>query len=459
MNSMVGYLRLKDPTRRATVIGVGVVAVLGLIAAWAAISLAGTKTGAVLALVAALGIPLAYAAVIAPAVFPLSLYLFLVPLDGLLDLTAVGTVTRLLGAFSAAALVFYMIRVKKAVEPARSMVWWVLLYLWAAASMFWAIDVPTAQQALPTELQLFGLYFVISMFPIDRKTLAKVVLIAVAGSVAAGAYGDYYYHANAAAISARFITADTGNLNPDHFGASMILPISLCITALVWTRSFFTRVACLVGLAALLWAVDLSGSRGAALAVVAVVVYLLLRDRHRIQLASIVGFMFAAVLVTSGHNLFQRFSMSLVNGGAGRTDIWRIGLRAFEQHWIFGAGYGNFPFAYDAAFINVFEPFYTHWHRASHNIILHAGVELGIIGAVFLVAAWLAQYRELRTIPETDSLYPVRLALEAGLCGLFVAAMFADIMTMKYTWTAFILIALVRNVVFCERNVRVHVPA
>jgi O-antigen ligase len=459
MNTMVGYLGLKDPTRRATAIGLVVVTVLGLIAAWAAISMAGTKTGAVLALVAALGVPLAYAAVIAPTLFPLSLYLFLVPLDGLLDVGAVGTVTRILGAFSAAALLFYMIRTKRAVEPARSMVWWVLLYLWAAASMFWAIDVPTAQQSLPTELQLFGLYFVIAMFPIDRKMLSQVVFIAVAGAVAAGAYGDYYYHTSAAAIAARFISNDSGNLNPDHFGASMILPIALCVTALVWTRNLFTRLGCLAGLAALLWAVDLSGSRGAALAVLAVMIYLLVRDRHRVQMAVMAGILFAAVLVTSGQNLIQRFSMSMVNGGAGRTDIWRIGLHAFEQHWIFGAGYGNFPFAYDTAFINVFEPFYTKWHRASHNIILHAAVELGVIGAVFLIAAWIGQYRELRAIHESDPLYPLRLALEAGLIGLFVAGMFADIMTMKYTWTVFILIALARNAVFCERKARVHVPA
>lgn len=455
---MVGYLRLKERGRRATLIGIGVASVLGLIAARAATALAGTKTGVALSLLVTIGPPLLYAAVMAPIVFPLGAYVLLVPLDGLLDTGALGTVTKLLGALTAGALLLYMLRCKRAIEPPRASAWWLLLYLWTTASLFWAIDTQTAEQALPTVLELFGLYIVVAMFPITNSGLRSIVNMTIAGSAIAAVYAVYFFHTAAgqaaAANSRLFLSTDSGVINPDHLAAAMVLPVALACIAVIYNRNLLIRLACLASVAAMLWTVDLSSSRGGAVAVAAAILYLLIRDRHRLVLGTGLGALVALVLATSGQSLIQRFATASVNGGAGRTDIWHVGLLAFKEHWLFGAGYANFPFAYDAAFIRVPELFYTKWHRASHDIVLNTAVELGAIGLLLLICAWGSHFRLLSFVKPDHHLYPLRLALEAAIVGLFIAGLFADIMTMKYAWMPFMLVVLARNAVLSERNAK-----
>jgi len=465
MNTMVGYLRLKERGRRATLIGIGLASVLGFIAARASTALAGTKTGIALSLLVTLGPPLLYAAVIAPIVFPLGAYVFLVPLDGLLDTGAVGTVTKILGAATAGALVLYMLRRKRAVEPPHAAVWWLLLYLWSTASLFWAIDPPTAQTALPTVLELFGLYIVVAIFPIKMAGLRNIINMAIAGSAIAALYAVYFFHTGAgqaaAADSRLFLSNGDGSgvINPDHLAAAMVLPVALSCVAIIYNRNLLVRLVCLAGVGAMLWTVDLSSSRGGALAVGAAILYLMVRDRHRLALGAGLGAIIVAVLATSGQSLIQRFATMTVNGGAGRSDIWHIGFLAFKEHWLFGAGYANFPFAYDSAFIRVPELFYTKWHRASHDIILNTAVELGVVGLILLICAWTSHFRLLSFIKPEHPLYPLRTALEASMIGLFVAGLFADIMSMKYAWMPFMLAVLTRTAILSERNPQINANA
>ncbi len=93
----------------------------------------------------------------------------------------------------------------------------------------------------------------------------------------------------------------------------------------------------------------------------------------------------------------------------------------------------------------MYEPFFAQWHRASHNIILGGGVELGVIGLSLLLLAWFGQFRMLRGISETDERWPFRLAFEGSLIALFVSGLFADIMIQKYVWLAFMLVAFTYN--------------
>jgi O-antigen ligase len=109
--------------------------------------------------------------------------------------------------------------------------------------------------------------------------------------------------------------------------------------------------------------------------------------------------------------------------------------------------------AYNRSLLEVFQPLFVGWNRASHNIWVGNGVELGIIGIALLLWGWYSQFRAVRTIAPDDPRYPMRLACEASVLGLFVAAMFADVMLTKYLWLAFMLVGLTRN------TATVRVPA
>ena len=418
---------------------------LGVIAAWWSVTLSGTKTGAVLPAIVTLAPVLLYAGLLAPLVFPFSTYVVAVPLDEILTIPSFGTLERLIGILTAVALLFYMLRTKRFVDPSRWLASWVLLYLWMGASLLWAMDVAKSVEMILTALQLLALYVVVSMFPITFKQLTGVLYAVIAGGAIAAGYALYLFSTGVSIQSRLAIAAENSAGDPNHFAASLVVPLGAAVYLILWNRSTLIRFSmiCLSGL--MVGAILLSGSRGAIVGVAVLLGFILLRDPNRRFLYWLVGALAVMGALIAGPSLYNRFVEAAVNGGAGRADIWHVGLLAFTQNWLFGAGYENFPFAYDKAYIHVFQPFFTNWHRAPHNLLLGTAVDLGIIGLAFMLIAWFGQFKTLSFIDAMDRRFGLRITLQGCVVAMFVIAMFSDIMARKYIWLLFMLIALTRN--------------
>jgi O-antigen ligase len=429
---------------------VGAMLALGALATLGITALAGTKTGVALAFAAVVGPLAAYGAIFAPLVFPFTFYVMLVPFDNLLSTAAFGTVTRLLAILCGASIVFWLIRTRRAIMPERSVFLWGLLWLWSAVSLTWAIDPAFGYTRFFTFTQLLALYFAVSLVPIDRRTLRIVVAGIILGSVIAAGYGAYLFGHGIDTQSGRlFLSNDvdvvySGHIDPNHFAAALILPIALALTGLLRARALGLRAVYAIALLAMGAGIAVSGSRGSMLAVAVILIYIMVRARTNL-LAAGVAVALLSITLTLNSDIGSRIALAVPTGGAGRLDIWRVGLAAFREHLWVGAGYANFPLAFDNAFIGVSEHYYTHWHRVPHNIVLSAGVELGVIGLIIFLCAWFVQFRALRAIKRTDPLYSVRIAAEGALIGLFVAGIFLDTMDYKYQWLAFMLVMLIRN--------------
>lgn len=445
---MVAYLR--DSGRRATALGGAAIGFVAVVAAWFGVSLAGTKTGAVLALGAVFGPVLLAAAIVAPILFPFSLYAFLTPFDPMLAMaTGSGTgstVTLVVGAASGAALIFYILRTRRFADPPRAVAVWLLYFLWMASSTFWAIDSKSTLDMLPTVLSLFGLYVVVSMLRLDAATLRTVAAAIVAGGSTASAYMLYLYRNGLANTSDRlWLRTDSMQVNPDHFAAALLLPIAIALATLFFATTRTARLAAVVALGFMLPVMVLTGARGPELAFVGLAAYIIAHHRRRWAAGGVFLAFLVGAFALSGPSFVERWTQALSDGGAGRTDIWKVGWLALKENWMFGAGYNNFPEAYNHALIHVFQPFFAGWSRAPHDILLQASVELGVIGLVLLMLGWWSEFRLLHHIGASDYRYPMRVASEAAILGLFVAGLFALQMETKYLWLAFMFAALVRN--------------
>jgi O-antigen ligase len=439
---MIRSLARPSQVVTAAMLALGAVAALGITV------LAGTKTGVALALAAALGPVAAYCAICTPMVFPFTLYVMLVPFDNLLATSATfGTLTRLFAMVCGAAILIWLLRTRRAIMPDRSVFVWGLLWLWSAASLIWAIDPVFGFTHLLTFAQLLALYLAVSLVPIERRALRIVVAAVVLGGVIAAAYGTYLFTHGVDTLQSRlFLSNDSENqVDPNHFAAALILPTALALTGLLRTRSLWLRVVFAVTLLAMGAGIAVSGSRGGMLAVAIVLIYVMMRARTNLLAAGVAVALLGSALMLNAGSIGSRIAEAGATGGAGRLDIWRVGFVAFKEHIWIGAGYGNFPLAFDDAFIKVFEGHYTHWHRAPHNILVSAGVELGIVGLLIFLAAWFVQFRALRGIKRADPLYSLRIAGEGALIGLFVAGLFLGTMDYKYQWLAFMLVMLIRN--------------
>jgi putative inorganic carbon (hco3(-)) transporter len=432
-------------------------AIAGGLASIAITQLAGTKTGTALALAAIGGPIFAYLAVVAPIVFPFGLFVVLVPFNNLLDINAFGTLTKILGIFAGFALLTFLLRTHRAVKPPTALFVWGGLVVWMAATAFWALDQQSVFTLFPTPVELVLLYAAISIFPSDRNAVRAAAIAAVLGGVTSAAYGAYLFHSGidiAGHGTRLWILTDTSEIDPNHFAAALLVPIALCGAVALRTRRLLTTVASLGALAVLLIGVAESGSRGAVLGIAAIVVWLYLRGERRLKLIAFAVPAAVGLLVLSLRtSIWTRFAQALSTGGSNRIPIWKVGFTALKSHWLLGAGYNNFSFAYDEAFMRTNQAHFPDWHRAPHDLLLGTSVELGIVGLVLVLAGWYMQFRMMRDVPREDPDYAFRLAIEGALIGLFVSALFLDVMITKYVWLAFMLAALLRNA-----HVRVRRP-
>jgi putative inorganic carbon (HCO3(-)) transporter len=442
-------------------VGFVVLATIGLMLAVEFLANSPSKKGPIEGLIIA-ALPLAlYIAIRRPFIFPFCLFVILVPFDNLLDIPGFGTLTKLLAICSGAALLFWFIRKKQYIKPDHAMYLWLMLLVWMGITVFWSINADDALSTLATWVELALLYVVISIAPISHVEYKAFMLAVVFGGIISACFGVYLFHSGAGIIhghigndvSARVVleNADNTKIDQNAFAAALLLPLSLVITWALGTKPLLAKGAYSVLFAVLLAGVYVSGSRGAIVALAAMILYMAVRGRHRVQLLFLAGLGLASSLFMKP-SPWVRFEDAASTGGSGRIDIWKVGLDALKHHWVAGAGIGNFPDAYDESFIRVHQEIFQHWHRVAHNELITTSVELGALGFILFLCCWYWQFRVLRFVPRDSGFFDTRIALESATIGLFIAAQFLLIMTGKFTWLLFCLMAATRSLLLTVGN-------
>jgi hypothetical protein len=411
----------------------------GMLAGWC-----GSHTGMAMALTVIFIPPAIIFAVKRPWLFPVALYALCVPSDSYLSLGSGASVTKLAGGLALAALVFWIIRKRAVAKPGIAAVVWIGYFIWASATLLWAINNGNAiltYYVTFSQLVLLFLTFVIT--PIDEKEFNILLTTFVIGSCIAAIFGAIVFNSgqylNQGRLKAHF--NPDSKLMSDFFAASMVFPIGVTVMSALRERWGIKKIVFLIAFAILMVGQYVVGSRGALLADVAMIGYFFWMNRYRAQLV------FVCVCGVFVGLLYPEFWARIVtpdthggdSGGSGRIPIWKVGFAALKHYWLFGAGLDNFPYAYNQYFLTVWNTFYAGWSRGPHNILLEAAVELGVIGLVLLCLGWWYTFRSLRHIPIGHRLYDMRIMIEGGIFGTFVNALFVHIMLQKFTWWMFAL--------------------
>jgi hypothetical protein len=436
----------------------------GMFAGWC-----GSKTGIVMALTI-IFIPLAIIfAIKRPWLFPVALYAICVPSDSYLSLGSGATVTRFAGGLALMALLFLIIRKREVAKPGLPVVVWIAYYIWATATLLWAINDSNAILTLFgtfSELVVLFLAFVIT--PIDEQEFNLLLTAFVIGSCIAAIFGAIVFHSgqylNQGRLKAHF---DSENkLSSDFFAASMVFPMGLVVMSALRERWGFKKIGFLIAFTILMIGQYVVGSRGALVADVATIGYFFWKNRYRAQLffVSVCGLLVGLIYPDVWIRFVAPDAQGGDNGGSGRIPIWKVGFAALKHYWLFGAGFSNFPYAYNQYFLTVWNTFYTGWNRGPHNIILEAAVELGVVGLALLCLGWWYTFTAMRHIPIGHRLYDLRIIIEGGIFGTFVNALFVHIMLQKFTWWMFaitIMAATMSRDVLAKESVllRISLPA
>jgi hypothetical protein len=387
----------------------------------------------------------------------LGIYALLLPFDAVLMLGQVGNIhlhlTWFIGAVAAGILFIRGMLRQKFMSPARPILWLSLMAGWAAFSATWAISSDRVFFQLPLVALLLLLYIVGVSVRMSRKELDLIAWLTILGGCLGAAItvyrfatGQWWIPANALGIERHFTgRASLWETNPDTVAASLMLPLSLTVGQLLSSHRRARRLM-LTGAAVLIGAGIFSTmSRGALLACAVVALVYLWRSPARRHILLVLAGM-AALLVAMPSNFFGRLGASLADRGAGRLDIWTVGLHAFAQYFFAGAGLNCFPLAYlqnvqaGSNFVG--------FTRAPHNIILGTAVELGIVGLVLMVLVATEHLRLSAKARNSTKDEAARLHLipyEAACWGLLTCGMFLDLLWETYFWLALmLLVATVR---------------
>lgn len=359
---------------------------------------------------------------------PLFILAFLIPIEDAIVLGGLGTVSRI--AELLLIVSYGLPRLGRLTMTAMPLAGWAYMG-WAALSVGWAIDPSVTLQELPTLGLLFATAVLVASAVVDRPSIVRPVLWVYALSAAVTAVIGVAGYLRGGIGAADRVAALAGQ-DPNYFAAFLLPAIVFTFYELLHGRrvalAAVVVVVCALG-------IILSGSRGAWLsATVVAVLYLLprLRPARRVAALAVMAAALTLALQLPGVAAFvaARTDIALSSGGAGRTDIWSVGLLIYGSAPVTGVGLANFPVAFTPARMreaDVTIASYRPANRPAHNIVIGTLGELGTIGLVILVL-FVAPLL-LRTGWGPDA-----AAVQAVLASLATMALFIDLYNRKQVW-------------------------
>jgi exopolysaccharide production protein ExoQ len=423
-------------------------AILGILATGAIIG------GAVLTrgLLPAAGLAGALLVIVASIRWPLMLlyaYVFLIPLEELIVLGPFGTVTRIVGLLFIVAYALPRIgRLRLTAMPAAA---WAYLG-WALVSIVWALDPTVAMAEAAVLILLFAIGTLIAAVVVDRPSVVRPLLWAYSVSATIIALYGLFLFLMGLTVDGNRIAALPGQ-DPAYYSALLLPAFAFSLDQLVRGRTIVTSAT--VALISLTGIV-VSGTRGAWVsAAVIVLLFMLPRistPKRLITIAGLLLALMASLQVPAVSDLLtQRTEIAVSSGGAGRTDIWTVGIGIIQEAPIVGVGLANFPTAYTAELVRdsdvgVYSA-NNPAHRAPHSIIIGTLGELGVIG--FAILCLLILPLLFRPGWGVDG-----VAVQAALASLVMSALFLDIINRKQFW---LIVGLACGLAYVARSERLRV--
>lgn len=224
--------------------------------------------------------------------------------------------------------------------------------------------------------------------------------------------------------------------DPNDFAQAMI--VSLPLLLLGYRAGRRLRNAVVIGLpaAALLYAIQLTHSRGALVALAAMLFFGARRTLGLFKTAML-GVVLAVASLAMSFGGGREFSTQEQSAG-DRIDAWYAGFMMFKSSPLFGIGYGNFT---------------DHHDLTAHNSFVLCLAELGLFGYVFwvgmIVIAFIGLQRARQKLAVQPAGVPTPELLFLAMVGFLACAWF---LSRTYQPTLYLLLALCASAWYCAVN-------
>jgi O-antigen ligase len=359
-----------------------------------------------------------------------------------------NTVSTLVGLWAIVASFVYLAGRDNWAPLHPSVPFWLALLALVIASDAWSLDHSATLRNANVLVSLVALFVVVSLVRADPNDVKRVEIAAIAGGASACCYGLWLLNtggltAPAGMEAPRFATAGgTGDTaDPNITAASLLLPLVLALTYALRARTWRGRLLAFGAFGLIATGIVLTGSRGGAIAAIVGCIVVITNERGLrllIPFAAVVAMIVVVAIAVAPGSLGGRFTQT---SSTGRTDIWRVGLRACPQYCLRGSGWGTFPDVYlNTVITNVDLAGHGVRDFKAHNIALAMLIEMGIGGLVLGIAGIVLVFGTAVRIPRRRRGPPL-----AALVAVLAANMFLSNFNFKYFWFVLTYVVIVAN--------------
>ena len=373
-------------------------------------------------------------------------FVFTIPIEELVAVPGIGSVSRLSGLIALAVGVVALFgrgRVRLHVPPLLFVV--MAAYVsWNLVSVYWSVQPSATIGRVVTLVQLLVSVWLVTEYCRGRARLLMMLQAFVLGNCVA--FGVTL----ANAVSSDFAGfRDVGRFDANEFAAVLALGIPMAALLTAERRARFLHLVNLAYPAVAVFGVILAASRGGLItALVALLVIPLSLSRQRMSskvawsLATVLalgfGFVYAPRAFPEVYRNLERLGGTadeLAEGTlTGRTEIWSETLEVFWESPLGGVGAGAARHALKGGGFGV--------DKTVHNVFLAVAAETGVVGLLLFLGLMGIAVAAAFLAPQRQRTYVIVLALT-----LMVAMIPISIEARKVTWFILAVLALHRPMV------------
>ncbi len=356
----------------------------------------------------------------------------LVPFESLVIFDEYGTITRLAGGLFAASYgVPHLLNLRYALLTPFG---WGFL-AWCLASGIWAVAPDRTVSELVRLVQLAGVCLLVADYVQKHPSAAfRVLHVYTAACAMTASLGIYNYLAPSYQLLGGRASAFTAQ-DGAQFAVVLVPAFIFVLHNAIARRTFATGWLALLMLLGI--AILLSGTRSAWLAIGVVAILRIVpqfarRNRGPLLVAAALATLLWMQLPGAWALLESRSEDTLSSGGAGRLDIWKVGLTIYANYPLLGVGYGGFAEAFTPSvasdpILPLDNPVVVSFPRAPHSLIVGTLTELGPIGLLLLGGFIIAIFARKSSSEHGTVLLSI-------LATLLLESLFLDMLYRKVFW-------------------------
>jgi O-antigen ligase len=399
------------------------------------------------------------------------LYLFVIAMfaEGLFGVDGGPTGARMLGIVILGAWIVRSLSSGRfRIILARSNLFAMAYIVWGLVSTLWAIDLQVAFDRAQVIVQSFVLYILVINLVNSRKRMQSMLSIIMVVNLVMALLALLRF-ASGVTTGGRVNIMQISGYDPNDQAASFLLGAAMLMVLFSREARPVNKWLIFAALSVTVLAILVTASRGALVSLIVVTASVLLLNRRAWQVALLI------LLIGGTASLFLPLTfteraLSIVTAsdrGAGRIDIWRVGLQIVRAHPFQGVGWGNFGKAFDQYLpMTPNVAFDIGRERGPHNIFFGALGELGIVGLVpFVVLIGLTVKSAISAMVSFERrgdsvMTTLAMSVFLSLLGILAAGMFIDLRYRKYFWLILALAETIRHLPsVLEERAQVNVQA